>query len=191
MKRLSNFSNKTAVKVENIFFAQEDQKLIEALKKMKEMEETKESLKKVSGIKNEKVLTKLIELNVRPETLAAISAIPLIEVAWADGKVDDKEKEIIINEVKKCFSEDEGIELSLIKEWLMNKPPRKMLEVWQNYIEGLCENFNKEELDNLKNAIMKNTKAVAEASGGFFGLGRKISKEEERMLKILIDSFSI
>src|SRR5665647_792625 len=91
-----SFNGNISEKLDDLFFRKEDQKLINQLKALKKLKETKEALSEVSGIKNEHILQKLVELQVRPETLASLSLIPLVEVAWADGNVDTKEKELVL-----------------------------------------------------------------------------------------------
>ncbi|HOW57860.1 MAG TPA: hypothetical protein PKZ12_07640, partial [Smithellaceae bacterium] len=50
--------------LEDSFFVNKDKKLLENLKKMKEMEETIKSLQEVSGIKNKDFLKKLVKLEI-------------------------------------------------------------------------------------------------------------------------------
>jgi hypothetical protein len=71
--------------LEDAFFLEEDRVLRERLRAMQNLAESKEALSSVSGITNDVILTKLVELNVKPETVAALAAVPLVEVAWADG----------------------------------------------------------------------------------------------------------
>ena len=68
-------------KLEDAFFSKQDAKLIEQLKVMEKMKESKEALRKVSNIQNDAVLEKLVSLDVRPETLVSLAIVPLIEVA--------------------------------------------------------------------------------------------------------------
>jgi hypothetical protein len=175
--------------LENSFFLKEDQKLIENLRKMKMMEETKESLSKISGITNNTVLQKLVDLNIRPETLASLSLIPLIEVAWADGKIGEKEKKALLAAAQKPPHSEKDIDVQIFKSWLTHKPSPDLLEAWTHYIQELCQKLTAEEKKSLKSAFLGHAKEIAEASGGILGLGLKISKEEKEMLKKLEAAF--
>ncbi len=79
--------NEMSLSLQDAFFRKEDEKLIENLRMMRKLSESKEALRNVSGITDEHLLARLVELEVRPETLASFALVPLIEVAWADGKV--------------------------------------------------------------------------------------------------------
>ncbi|NLE01739.1 MAG: hypothetical protein GX640_17885 [Fibrobacter sp.] len=175
--------------LEDAFFAENDRKLIEKLHEMKKMEESIESLAEVSGIENKDILKKLVKLNIRPETVAAIAMVSIVEVAWADGKLDAKEKTVILEIAQKQMHSSHEIARSLLAEWLDQKPPKEMLEAWIHYIQGLCEKFTDEERTAFKNSIMEHAYKIAEASGGFLGLGSKISDQEKVMLNVLESAF--
>jgi hypothetical protein len=175
-------------RLEDAFFLENDRKLIEQLHKMQKMKEDMASLENVSGIKNEVILKKLVELNIRPELVAAITLVPIIEVAWADGKLDEEEKKIILKISAGHFGAEHQIPDILIKEWLVQKPVQAMLDAWIHYIKGLVEKMSPDEKSALKKSIISQAREVAEASGGFLGLN-KVSAQEEKMLKQLEKAF--
>jgi hypothetical protein len=174
--------------LEDAFFQQRDKVLIENLKKMQVMKETKDSLANVSGIKNEKVLDKLVELGVRPETLASLSVIPLVEVAWADGSISKEEEAAVLKAAQGRGIQNGSIEFGLLKEWLEVKPPATLLDAWRHYMEGLCEKLTEKEKESMKKEIMGGAQAVAQASGGLLGINT-ISSEEKAVLSKMEKAF--
>jgi len=175
--------------LEEAFFYEKDNVLIENLKKMRRMEKTKQALSEVSGIRNEAVLQKLVQLDVRPETLASLSVVPLVEVAWADGKIDEAEKDAVEKAAEQVLPDNAAIDLALIHRWLQVKPPDSMLTAWIHYIEGLREALSEKERADLKESLIGQARAVAEASGGFLGLTSKISAPEQAMLDKMSAAF--
>jgi hypothetical protein len=182
-------SEKVSQNLLDSFFIKEDQKLIEKLRAMRKLAETKEELLKVSGIKNDAVLTKLVELNVRPEALASLSLVPLVEVAWADGSVDEDEKKAVLKAVEQLGFAKGSADFELVLQWMEHRPAPQMLEAWMHYIEGLCEKLTIPEKKGLKEELVGHSRAIATASGGFIGLGNKISKAEDGILKKLESAF--
>jgi len=180
---------KEAQELENSFFAEQDRKLIEKRQQLRKLNETKENLAQVSGIKNQAVLEKLVQLDIRPEILAALAVIPLIEVAWADRTVDDQERAVLLETLDKQGITKDSIEFQLIEQWLSHKPAPSLMLAWTHYIEGLCEALAPGEIASLRDELMKNTTALARASGGFLGLGNKISKSEAEMIEKLSGAF--
>jgi hypothetical protein len=175
-------------RMEDAFFLQRDKVLIEKQKALKKMKETKEALARVSGIHNNAVLEKLVALAVRPETLASLSVIPLIEVAWADGSVSKSEESAILAAAEKMGIKKEGVEYDLFKQWLHHKPPVAMMDAWSHYVHGLCEKLTQKETLALRSDVIGHARNVAEASGGLLGIGA-ISREEKAVLAKLEKAF--
>jgi hypothetical protein len=73
------------------------------------------------NLDSDPVIDVLVELDVHAETVAAFSIVPLIEVAWADGGIHDKERAAILK-----AAEERGIEIGspnhdLFERWLDEK----------------------------------------------------------------------
>src|SRR5512138_3311508 len=113
--------------LEDAFFLEQDRKLIARRAELARLAETKEALASVSGIKNQDVLQHLVELNVRPETLAALSAVPLVEVVWADGHVDDEERKVVMQFAAAQGITEGSVARELLERWLAQRPPAKLL----------------------------------------------------------------
>lgn len=188
--RLTGTFINAAKALEDAFFLEQDKILLEKQREMKKMAETKESLAAVSGITNDAVLTRLVELNIKPETVAALSTVPLVEVAWADGKVDEDERRVILEHADTMGIAPGTIERELFERWLSHRPEPTLLEAWKSYISGLCERLGPEEVQSLKEELLRSTTATAKASGGFLGMG-KISKQEQEVLAQLVSCFPL
>jgi hypothetical protein len=187
-----SFGENQRKSLEDAFFLKEDQKLVENLRAMRAMAENKETLRKISGITNETILQKLIELNIRPETLASLCLVPLVEVAWADGSIDPKESQALLSAADTMGMKQGSIDHELIQQWLTHKPSTNLLTAWTHYIQGLCEQLSGEEKQTLKKELLTQARTIAEASGGFLGLniGNRVSKSESEMLKRLEAAFN-
>jgi hypothetical protein len=183
------FQEKQGKSLEDLFFLEKDKMLIESLHKIEKMKETKIALAKVSGITNDGVLQKLVDLNVRPEIVASLAIIPLIEVAWADGSVDEKEKKAILNAAGESFISKESPDFNLLQSWMKRKPGPGLLKAWMIYIKGLCEQLNEYQKKAIKKDLIGHAREVAEATGGLLGLGYRISKKEQEMLDKLASAF--
>jgi hypothetical protein len=174
--------------LEGAFFLKEDSILIKRLKVMKKMAETKEALAEVSGISNDAILARLVELDVKPEIVAALAAVPLIEVAWADGTISREEREAVLAHANNQGISPGSIEYELLERWLAHRPEPKLLKAWQTYVQGLCEKLSDSERALLKEELLHSTQTTAQAAGGFLGVGR-ISTAEQKVLDMLEASF--
>ena len=177
--------------LEEEFFRKENARLAADFRLKRLTEESKAAMSRRSGISDDGVLDKLVELGIGEDTLAALALVPLVEVAWADGKMDAKERDAILK-----GAEAEGVEpgsaaFALLQDWLDNRPPPRLLAAWRDYIAALCEEMLPEDRKVLKREVLARARAVAEAAGGFLGLGGKISLEEEQVYGILETAFKV
>lgn len=175
--------------LEEQFFRSQDQKLVESMKAEAEKKQLKEGLKSVSGIQDSAVLDKLAELKIGAETLAALSIVPLVEVAWCDGELDAKEKEAILKAAAGLGIVAGSPAHGLLTGWLQKAPPMELLGAWETYTKMLCERFDAAARAKLKDELLGRAKKVAEAAGGFLGLMSKISPAEQNMLDRLARAF--
>jgi hypothetical protein len=182
---------KLSRRLEESFFLNQDKNLIEKLKAMHQMKDAKKALSKASGIANDKILSTLVELEIRPEILASLTLLPLIEVAWADGEIDSQEKKAILLAASKTRFAKGSVNYDLLKQWIDHKPTPRLFSAWFEYIQGICESLSEKEIRELKNEIMNHTREIAKASGGFLGMGigEMISDAEKAMLNKLEGAF--
>lgn len=182
------FLEKQGKTLEDLFFIKQDKILKDKLGRLEKMKETKKALSEVSGITDEDVLQKLVDLNVRPEIVASLALVPLIEIAWADGKIHEKEKVAVLKAASQSFVAKDNPDFSLLQQWLERKPDAKLFTAWNHYIKGLCKELTRHQKDSLKNDFIGYARQIAEATGGFLGIG-KISNTEQEMLQNLETAF--
>jgi tellurite resistance protein len=129
-------------------------------------------------------------LNVDAETWAALRVVPLVQVAWADGAVQQEERQAILSAAKDSGVQPKAGTYPLIEHWLSQKPSRELLTAWEHYITALCQQLSPAEIEKLKHELLDLARNVARAAGGVLGLGSKISKSERTVLAELEKSFA-
>jgi hypothetical protein len=172
--------------LEDEFFRREDKRLLERLAELRAAEATREALAKASGITKPAVLEKLMELGIRAETVAALSIVPLVEVAWADGALDAEERRAVVERAAVARDSTEG---ALLEAWLDRRPDPKLLVAWTELVRAMSEQLGPDEATRLRTDLLKRARAVAAATGGLFGVGSKISASEATMLAKLEGAF--
>ena len=170
--------------LEDSFFAKENERILQELRAAKAREEKKKEFREYLNIDNEEIIGALVDLEVEPETLIAFSLVPLVEVAWADGQIQPKERDAIITAAIESGVEDGSPTCNLLRNWLQTKPDPKLLEVWKGYIDALKDSLGERSKAHLKSGTMGRARAVAEAAGGFLGVA-SISAAEKKMLEAL------
>lgn len=177
--------------LEEQFFRKENERLAAELRLKRLTEEAKADLRHVSGIEDEAVLDKLVELGIGADTLVAMTLVPLVEMAWADGKMDAGEHDAILGGAEAAGITSGTPAYALLQDWLENRPPPRLLAAWRDYIGALCDEMIPAQRRALKTEVLSRARKVGEAAGGFLGVGRKVSREEEQVLGILETAFKV
>jgi hypothetical protein len=176
--------------LEHSFFLNRDAELIAEMRRLETVKTRKEELAEVSGITNENVLDQLEKHQIRAETLAAFSLVPIIAVAWADGTIQPGEEAVILHAVEEAGIQKESVAFQLTQEWLRRRPEPKLMQCWKAYTQALMSELTPEACESIRRIVLEHARAVAEAAGGFVGLGR-VSHSEEKMLRVLEEAFEI
>lgn len=175
--------------LEESFFAKQNELLLEKRRAEKTKLAAKEALQEASQIHDDAVLTRLVELEIGPDTWTALSLIPLVEVAWADGVLEDKERKAILEAAADTGVHPGKTSYELLESWLGEKPDGRLLEVWGEYVVGIAGRLDESGRRALHDEIIGGAKRVAEAAGGILGFGNKISREEQAVIDELERAF--
>ncbi len=175
--------------LENAFFAKQDVELRRRMAEKESAQARRAALAETSGIRDEAVLDKLVAMNINSETLAAMSLVPLVAVAWADGTIDPNERSAVLRAAEQEGLSKQSANYELLNGWLAKMPPPDLITVWKQYVAALVANLDDPARTTLKTQIMGRARSVAEASGGFLGLTARISDAEKRILHDLEEIF--
>jgi hypothetical protein len=175
--------------LEDTFYREDAEAYRVQLELRREEEGVLADLAAASGISDEAILRRLASFGIRAETLAALTLIPLIEVAWADGRMDAREREAVLAGAESTGIPKESPSHGLLRIWIEDQPAPDLVDAWSEFIGTLCRELSEEQVDHLRCNIVGRAHEVAEAAGGFLGLGSKVSKEERAVLERLERAF--
>jgi hypothetical protein len=178
---MDNSIEKRGHALEEIFFKNVDAKLLEKMRQDMKEKEVSESLQHASGIKDQKVLQSLREVGVTAESLTALSLIPLVAVAWADGKVQREEREAILKAANESDIAAGSDAEMLLNSWLNVQPGPELMEAWKGYAACVKASLDATLFHQMSEAILNRAQQLAKASGGFLGLSA-ISLSESKVL---------
>jgi hypothetical protein len=174
--------------LENQFYEKENQAKLAAMKSKLDSQQSKDELRKASGMTDDAVLDKLVGLGLAGNTIAALSLVPLIQVAWADGAIQANERTAILQGAHGKGLEQGSPGYELLDSWLHKQPDDALFQAWESYIKALTAQLNDEQNRLLRNQIIGFAKMVAAAAGGILGFG-KVSASEEKVLHRIEGAF--
>jgi hypothetical protein len=170
------------------FFADIDRQLLAELREDLEADSRVEALSAATGIADAGLLAELVEMDLQPETLAAFRMVPLLMVAWSDRILQKEEQAKLLEIAGRHGIEAGTASFRLLNEWLQREPPAPLFEAWKDYVEELCEVLTPTAVASLRQEVITQAEAVAEAAGGFLGFGAT-NKEEQQAIQEVRSAF--
>jgi hypothetical protein len=172
--------------LEDAFFRKKTAKRRVELRQQKR----KEALAEASGLQDDEILERLSDLGIAAETVAAMSVVPLVAIAWADGHMDAREIGAVLKGATECGIEPGSAAHDLLESWTREQPGSELMETWKSYIHAVCVEISAEQRWRLEDLLIGRAQAVAAAAGGFLGIG-KISGKETTILETMRSAFKV
>jgi hypothetical protein len=168
--------------LEDEYFRKKEKELIERLRKRRESETERQKLAEAAGVKDEQILSDLEQLGFTSDTVALLHIAPLVQVAWAEGNVSDRERELILKAAALRGIDEGSPAFVHLKDWLSRRPSEETFERILRVISALLESLPPQQRESGKADLLSYSNQIASVSGGFLGLGNKVSDEEEIVL---------
>ena len=126
-------------------------------------------------------------LGLTVEDWRTVALLPLVAVAWADGRVQTPERARILEAAHEAGLLD-GTSGSVLREWLHQRPTQGELELALQIIEALTlrhrgpgADFGKTDLER----IVAQCEIVARAAGGLLDIAFTVDTQETELLEDL------
>ncbi|HEY8155253.1 MAG TPA: TerB family tellurite resistance protein [Myxococcota bacterium] len=174
---------------EEEFFQKQSQKLVDKLRETLQKKQTREELQQLTGIQDAGVLDTLMAMHLAKDTFAAFALYPLVEVAWADGSVDEKERKAFLAAAAEHGIAPGSPAHAALEEFVKTTPSDDTRKAWYAWAAELNRKLDAAERKKVRDGLVQRARAVAQASGGILGLGSKISANEQRILDAITRAF--
>jgi tellurite resistance protein len=178
-------TNPDARDLEEEFFARQNAALLEKLRAQARVQARRDALREVAPNADDALLDHLITLGLGPETVLALTLVPLAVVAWADGQIDGKERAALLKAAEERGVAPGSPARALLESWLDHRPPASLLETWKRYARGIWGTLDETHRAAMRERMLGLARGIAEATGGFLGLGSKVSPAERAVLEEL------
>ena len=168
---------------EEDYFRRKEQELIDKLRKKTDAETHRKGLAEAVGLENEQIVDALGEMGFDRATVVVLFLVPLLEVAWSDGSISDRERTLIL-EAAHAHGVREGTPAhAKLNEWLAAKPPEQLVGRALQVIRDIMAFQSTDARQATAGKLVDACERIAAASGGFLGLASKISPEEAAVMK--------
>lgn len=161
---------------EEDYFRKQDQQAAQRLKFKKALES--------AGVTDEELKKTLLEAGYDDDSARALYLVPVIDVAWADGRLDPEEIATFKKILKTRGIEESSKAFQLATVWLEKGVDNPQYQTAKKLFDPFLVQLKKGgKTDNTW--ILEAADLVASATGGLFGFGNKTSSEEDSLLKDL------
>ena len=167
--------------LEEEYFHRKEREVIEKMRVRAAAEEQRRRLGQQAGVADEEVLRDLQDLGYTPETVMLLYLVPLIQTAWAEGGVSQKERDLIVKAARsRGILEGTPCDQQL-NMWLAQRPSEELFEKSLRAIRTILQAQPAEARAESEKDLLSLATAIAAASGGIVGF-HKVSEEERQIL---------
>ena len=168
------------------YFRKQDAKLLEKMRERARLGEIATALAAKLRIDDAELLRRVGELGLTQDTGAAILLAPLVQVAWAEGKVSEAERDVVLE-----LAASRGVEPGTpvhgkLLEWLRKRPSDAVFDTAMEVMKIGFSVLPPAERDESIQGLVDGCRRVAQASGGglsrLIGIGDGVSDDESAVL---------
>jgi hypothetical protein len=176
--------------LEEEYFRKKEQELLEQIRRRTALRAEREELAEAAGIADEEILATLREMGYTRETVGLLHLVPLVQVAWASGSVTPRERELVLR-----LSEWRGVRKDSpaweqLNNWLDERPSDDFFLKTLRIIRCLLDFQTAKEQVTGRADLISFCIRIANASGGFLGVGSKISEGEQAALDQIVEELN-
>src|SRR5262245_47482253 len=115
--------------LEKEYFHKQDQALLEKLRKRAGLSDIARALADKLKVDDPDLVQRAIALGIAPGSGSSLLLAPLVQVAWAEGKVSPAERKTILAIATAGGLEASSPAQALLQKWLETRPPDELFEV--------------------------------------------------------------
>src|SRR5688572_23055335 len=137
--------NRAGKSLEDAFFAKENARLLDQMRAKAQREERRKALRDVIQIQDEGLVDHLLELGLGPETILAVTLVPLAMVAWADGSIEPAERKAILQAASEKGVVPGSVAGQMLEAWLKEPLGSELVDAWKQYITTILPSLTPHE----------------------------------------------
>ena len=167
------------------YFRKQDEKLLLKIRERAALAEVAQALAEKLRVDSPELVKRVLELGLTRDTGTAILLAPLVQVAWAEGSVSRREREVVLElAASRGVEPGSGAHAQLVA-WLERRPSDALFETALEVMKAGLAVLPDSEREERVREIVEACQRVAEATGGLgklLGLSSGIVGQEAAVL---------
>ena len=167
--------------LEDEYFHRKEREIIAKMREKAAAEAARQKLGEQTGVADAGILADLQELGYTPETISLLHLVPLVQMAWAEGNVSMRERDLIIEAARARGIESGSPADAQLQGWLAARPSEALFSATLRAIGAMIASRPDQEREAGTRDLMSYLTSIASASGGVLGFGA-VSDQERAVL---------
>jgi hypothetical protein len=171
---------------EEEYFHRKEKELLEKARQRAALAAKREELSNAVGVADDDIIADLQELGYEREIVRVLHLVPLVQVAWAEGKVSSSERELILEAARLRGVTKDSPAYAQFTSWIDTRPTDAFFDKTLRVIAALINHLPAEDGEARKRELLDYSAKIAEASGSLLsavGLASKVTDEERAVLE--------
>ncbi|MBO84839.1 MAG: hypothetical protein CL927_05730 [Deltaproteobacteria bacterium] len=159
---------------EGEYFSKRDRALIDQLRAKLAVERAALDLEQ-AGVHDSELAAALAELGINRDTVPMLHLVPMIQVGWASGSIEQAERDLLEMAARQSGVEEGSAAWEAFQKMLKSPPDRKFYDAALAYIVAM-------EPESGRKSLLDTARSVANATGGLFGMLGNVERAERDAL---------
>ena len=169
------------------YFHGKNRNLVDQLRLKLERDAETEAIRSATGVEDEELLATLIHLGVTRDSIPVLHLLPLVEVAWADGEIQDDERALLVQAARNAGVEAGSAAGDAFDAMLTEAPSEALFDAGLTYVKALMLAMPEEQAGKARRNLSDFAYEIARANGGIFGIIGKVEPSEKDVLAKIAD----
>jgi hypothetical protein len=167
---------------EDEYFRRRDQELLERQGRRAEAEAERRLIAQAIGLNDDAVVVDLQLVGYRSDTIVLLELAPPVQVAWADGSVSTRERELLWKIAAREHVAQGSPAHDQLGLWIAQRPSTDLFEASLRALSDILNSLQPDAQASLRRKLIDDCTAMAGASGGFLGWSH-VSNDERHVIK--------
>lgn len=168
--------------LEEDYFRRKEQELIAKMREKAASDAARDAISARTGVADAQLLQDLHELGYTADTVSLLHVVPLVQMAWAEGGMSMRERDLIIEAARARGIETGSAADQMLAGWLAARPSEELFSTTLRAIAAMLASRPAAERDASEKDLVSYLSSIASASGGVLGWGA-VSAEERAVLE--------
>lgn len=170
--------------LEESYFHKREQELIEKMRRRAKADADRRAIGEQAGVADEEILRDLQALGYTADTVRLLHLVPLAHVAWTDGAVSERERDLIVEAARVRGIAPNTPADAQLAGWLATRPSDQFFSETLRAIAAVLASMPDARQEAMRRDLLTYSTAIAEASGGILGFGAVSAEERATLARI-------